>query len=217
MRFPRIMVLLTFLTLPAAVDAQPQKWELSAFGGYRWGGKLSDGSYSDDPVNLSNLQFENGPCWGVTAGYNINPRFEVELLFDRQHSSFKFVNDRLGADETIADGKVDYFMAGLSINLLPPDYKLMPYFTFYLGATHLVPNDSGLNSDWFAAAGYSLGVNYFFTERLGVLVENRGTSTIITSSASLLCDKDVPDRCIVLPRDTWMWQIGLAVGVVVAF
>ena len=192
-------------------DAGAQKWEFSAFGGYRWGGELGDGSYENFE---GTLHFENGPCWGLTAGYNINPRFEIELLYDRQHTSFKFEYERVGADTTLGDGKVDYLMAGLSINLLPEDYKLMPYFTFYLGATHVIP-DSGSDSSWFSAAGYALGVKYFFTEHLGAMVENRGTSSILTDSATLVCSDT--DRCVTLPADTWMWQIGLSLGVVVTF
>jgi opacity protein-like surface antigen len=201
------------LLLVMAADAGAQKWEFSAFGGYRWGGELGDGSYSNSE---GTLQFENGPCWGLTAGYNINPRFEIELLYDRQHTSFKFKNERVGADTTLGDGKVDYIMAGLSINLLPEDYKLMPYFAFYLGATRIVPDNSSSDSSWFTAAGYALGVTYFFTEHIGAMVENRGTSTILTDGATLLCG-DETDQCFTLPADTWMWQIGLALGVVVTF
>jgi opacity protein-like surface antigen len=214
MQMKPVTIVLALLAL-LATDADAQKWEFTAFGGYRWGGELSDGSTSDGTVNVSDLQFEDGPCWGLTAGYNINPRFEVELLFDRQHTSFKFMNERLGADSTLGDGKLEYLMGGISINLLDPEYKLMPYFTFYLGAAHLVPD--GAESNWFSALGYSLGVTYFFTENFGALIENRGTSTIVTDSSTLFCSEDNPDDCIVLPSDTWMWQVGLSVGVVVAF
>ena len=215
MQLKTTAILLALLCVLVA-DADAQKWEFSAFGGYRWGGELSDGSYNDDLLSTRDLQFENGPSWGLTAGYNITPRFEIELLYDRQYTSFKFVNERLGVDESLGEGRVDYLMAGLSINLLPPDYKLMPYFAFYLGATHILPHDTNLESNWFSAAGYALGVTYFFTEHVGAMVENRGTSTIITDSASLFCDHE-NERCIVLPRDTWMWQIGLSAGVVFTF
>ena len=151
----------------------------------------------------------------MTAGYKITDRFEVEVLYDRQHTSFKFVNERLGTDSTLGDGNVDYLMAGLSVDLLPPDYKLMPYFTFYLGATHIVADNA--DSNWFSAVGYALGATYYFSEHLGAMIENRGTSTIVTDSASILCSKDDPDNCIVLPTDTWMWQVGLSAGVVIAF
>ena len=183
-----ILILLTVL----APQAGAQKWEFSAFGGYRWGGELSDGSYGDD---TGTLKVDDGGCWGLTAGYHLNPRFEVEVLYDRQHTAFRFEYERAGADETLGEGKVDYLMAGLSVNLLPPDYKLMPYFTLYLGATHVVPNDPGLDSSWYSAAGYALGVTYLFTDHVGALVENRGTSTIVTDSATLLCGTE-PDQCI---------------------
>jgi len=214
MQLKPIAIVLLLLSVLAA-RAEAQKWEFAAFGGYRWGGELSDGSNNDDLVNVSDLQFESGPCWGLTAGYKITDRFEVEVLYDRQHTSFKFVNERLGADSTLGDGYVDYLMAGLSVDLLPPDYKLMPYFTFYLGATHIVADDA--DSNWFSAVGYALGATYFFTEHVGAMIENRGTSTIVTDNASILCSKDDPDNCIVLPADTWMWQIGLSAGVVIAF
>jgi opacity protein-like surface antigen len=207
------LILVILATL--ATDVSAQKWELTAFGGYRWGGELNDGSYTDNTVNVRDLQFEDGPCWGFKAGYNINPRFEAEIMYDRQHTSFKFVNESLGADTTLGDGKLDYVMGGVSINLLDPEYKLMPYFTFYAGGAHLVPDDA--DSKWFWALGYALGASYFFTENLGAMIENRGTSTVVTGNSTLFCSQDDPDNCIVLPRDTWMWQIGLSLGVVVAF
>jgi len=212
MRLKTTAILLALLTV-LVPEAGAQKWEFSAFGGYRGGGELSDGSYETDK---GTLKFDDGGCWGLKAGYHLNPRFEVELLYDRQHTAFRFEYERVGADETLGEGKVDSLMAGLSVNLLPPDYKLMPYFTFYLGATRIVPSESGLDSSWYSAAGYALGVTYLFTEHLGALVENRGTSTILTDGATLLCGAE-PDQCITLPQDTWMWQIGLAAGVVFVF
>lgn len=214
MHFKWIAIIVALVVVKAG-DAGAQTWEFTAFGGYRWGGELSDGSYSEDLVNVSDLKFDDGPCWGVTAGYHLNPRFEIEVLYDRQHTSFKFVNERLAADTTLGDGKLDYLMAGLSINLLPPEYKLMPYFTFYVGATHIVPDDA--ESNWFTSLGYALGVTYYFSDHLGAMLENRGTSTVVTGNSSLICSESDPNDCIVLPKDTWMWQVGLAVGVVVDF
>jgi opacity protein-like surface antigen len=211
MQLKTAVIVLALLQVSAA-DAGAQKWELSAFGGYRWGGELSDGSYES---STGTLNFEDGACWGLTAGYNINPRFEIELLYDRQHTSLRFEYERVGADTTFGDGKVDYIMAGLSVNLLEEDYKLMPYFSLYLGATRIVPDDSSSDSSWYTAAGYALGVTYFFTENLGAMVENRGTSTILTSQSTLVCTDT--DDCVTIPADTWMWQIGLSLGVVVTF
>jgi opacity protein-like surface antigen len=210
-----LMVFLAALAVLAALatDAEAQKWEFSAFGGYRWGGKLNDGRFSDDLVSVSDLRFDSGPTGAVTAGYNLTSRFEIEALYDRQRTSFKFVNDRLGADQTLGNGSLDYLMAGFSVNLLPPEYKLMPYFTFYLGAMHLVPDESSLESSWFSAVGYALGVTYYFTEHVGVMAVHHGTSVVITKGESLLCDSK-NERCIVLPSDIWMWQLGLSAGVV---
>ena len=211
----RIQTAIVFLALVLilAGDARAQKLQLTAFGGYRWGANLTDGNYES---LVGTLRFDNGPCWGFTAGYIINPRFEIELLYDRQHTSFEFQYEKVGADTTLGNGKLDYVMAGISFNLMPEDYKLMPYFTFYLGGTHIVPNNSNTDSSWYTAVGYALGVKYFFTERWGVLAVNRGASTILTSSTTLLCGSD-PDQCITLPADTWLWQFELALGAVVTF
>ncbi len=217
MQLVKIMLVLAMVSL-VAVDANAGKWELEAFGGYRWGGDLSDGSFADDPdnpVNVSDLQFTSGPSWGLSAGYNINPRFEIKLKYDRQHTSLKFVNTRLGADETLGDAKLDYLMAGVAINLVDEDFKLKPYFAFYLGATYLTPDALERDSSWYSALGYALGVKYFFNEHFGVMVENTGESTILTDGATLFCSDD--DRCVTIPRDTWMWQIGLSAGVVFTF
>ena len=91
----------------------------------------------------------------------------------------------------------------------------MPFFGFYLGATRIVPDDDSRESEWFSSLSYAVGVRYYFREWLGVLVQNRGTSSIITDSESLLCDDD--DRCIRIPKDTWMWQIDVSAGVIFAF
>lgn len=201
------------------VEVRAQKFEVTPFFGYRWGGELSDGSYSNYGPYVVSLDFASGPSYGVIAGYYIKPRYQIEVFWDRQETTLKVVNKTLDTSEDLADGKIDYIHAGLLMMLLPDDYKLKPFFSFSLGATQIIPSDSSIDSEWFSSVGFALGAKYYFSEHVGVRVSTRGVSTVVTDGDQYFCDEDEVNGqgCFVLPKDTWMWQIDLTLGVIVAF
>lgn len=213
----KIMFFWPVLAVLCVTDTAAQNWEITPFFGYRWGGKLDDGRYYEDRVVSSeDLQFESGMDYGLTVGYFVKPQIQIQAFWDRQHSSFKIINDRLGVDTTITDAKVDYYQIGVMMLPLDPEIRLQLFFAFSVGATYIIPRNSDVESEWFSSLGFTLGVRYFFTDDIAGLVQTRGMSTVMTENDHLFCD-DVTNECYGLPANTYMGQINVSVGAVFAF
>jgi hypothetical protein len=212
----KALVLLLIMTTMGVADAYAQRFEVTPNFGYRWGGKLSDGGYTEVGPYVVSLDFDSGPFYGLIAGYAIKPKLLIEGYWNRQHTALSVVNETLDESLSLGDGKIDYLQAGVSVLFFEPDIRLQPFFSFYLGATHIAPEEGGREGQWFSSVGYAIGVKYFFTDRIGARLQNSGMSTIVTDSESLFCAEG-GEPCFTLPKDTWMWQIDLSLGLIVAF
>ena len=212
----RTLVLLIALIAIGATDVAAQKWEVTPFVGYRWGGNLNDGVYEESVAGSEDLQFADGVDYGLTLGYFVKPKIQIQAFWDRQHSSFSIVNDRLGIDNQITDCTIDYYQVGVMMLPLDPEIRLQLFFSFTVGATYISPSESQYESEWFSSLGFTLGVRYFFTDHVAGLIQTRGMSTVMTEQDHLFCD-EVTQKCFGLPANTYMGQINLSAGVVFAF
>ena len=210
-----ILLFLVFSSLNAA-GVWAQKWEVSPFFGYRWGGELSDGTYGDPDTFDETLQFDAGPNYGLIVGYFVQPKIQVRAFWDRQNTSLDVIFEQLDKEEKLGDATIDYLHLGVLMLFLEPDIRLQPFFAFSLGGTYISPAGSSIDSSWFTSAGYAVGVRYFFTDNVGGFVQNRGTSSVITDGEKRFCN-DETDKCYTLPEDTWMFQIDISAGLIVAF
>jgi hypothetical protein len=211
-----MLALILALIATGATDVAAQKWEITPFLGYRWGGKLNDGVYEERVAGSDDLQFSSGVDYGLTLGYFVKPKIQIQAYWDRQNSSFGIVNDRLGIDTTLTDCTIDYYQVGFMMLPLDPEIRLQLFFSFSVGATYISPSDSRYEAEWFSSLGFTLGVRYFFTDHVGGLIQTRGMSTVMTEQDHLFCD-ELTQQCYGLPKDTYMGQINLSMGVVFAF
>ena len=93
------LLIVTMLIVGIAADASAQRWEITPFGGYRWGGTLDDGWATDDPQRTIDLVFDSGPNYGLILGFFVKPKYEIEVFVDRQHTTLKAVNDVYSLEE----------------------------------------------------------------------------------------------------------------------
>lgn len=212
----KISLMILTLTALNAVTVKAQKWEVSPFFGYRWGGELSDGSYGEPDAFDETLKFSAGPSYGLVVGYFVQPRIQVRAFWDRQHTSLDLLFEQLGEERRLGDGTIDYLHLGVMMLILEPDIRLQPFFAVSIGGTYIDPQGSAVDSGWYSSAGYALGVRYFFTDNFAGFVQNRGTSSVITDSEQHFCGEEA-DTCFTLPKDTWMYQIDISAGLVFAF
>ena len=213
----RSVLLISIVLLAGmAANAGAQRLEITPFGGYRWGGTLDDGIRPVEPTNTIDLVFDNGPNFGLIAGFFVKPNIQIEAFFDRQHSALRAVNDTYNLDKKAFDARIDYYHLGVLMLLMSPDDPLQPFFSFSLGWTQIRPGDSETNSEGFYSVGLALGVRYFFTDHIGIRGQSRMMSTVITDTKQYFCN-DETGECFELPEDTWMTQIDLSFGVIFAF
>ncbi len=210
-----VLVISIVLLTAIATDAGAQRWEITPFGGYRWGGTLDDGIQPVEPTVTIDLTFDNAPNYGLILGFFVKPNIEIEAFVDQQQTTLKAVRSVDNQEETLFDATITYYQLGLLMLLMSPDDPLQPFFSFSLGRAQIAPTDNS-KSEGFNAIGLALGVRYFFTDHIGIRGQSRMMSTVITDDKQYFCNDDT-GNCVELPANTWMTQIDLSFGVIIAF
>ena len=118
----------------------------------------------------------------VDPGLGNDATGQVQLLWSRQASKFKTPI----ATVSTFDLNIDYFHFG-GTYCWSKDKAFKPYVALSVGATHLQPIESGYNDEWRFSMGLGLGLKYFFTPRIGFILEGRGYGTFMGGSGSIYC------------------------------
>ena len=167
-----VLVLVGFVLLAASPPAWSQGLEVTALGGYRFGGTLKT-------VN-SDLVTEAAPSFGLTVGFQVRRDMQVELFYSRQTADLTVKGDGAGDEPEITRLGVGYWHVGWLYELQPPG-GIRPYVAVRLGATRFDPIDIDAGSVWRFSGGFGAGVRVFFTESVGVRVEAQLLSTAARS------------------------------------
>jgi len=169
-----LVVLVPGLALPC--QAFDRKVELSPFFGGRAGGTFKDGT-SD-----TTLSVDESLVYGLTLDVDYDPDRTLQLLWSRQHTSFKTpstVDDELKLD-------IDYYHFGGTYTW-GTDNTFLPYVVASIGATYFQPIDSDFSSELRFSMGIGLGLKYFLTPHIGLVIEGRGYGTFMGGSTSIFC------------------------------
>ncbi|MCK4511918.1 outer membrane beta-barrel protein [bacterium] len=166
------LVLVGLVLLAASPPARSQGLEISALGGYRFGGTLT--TVQDD------LVMEAAPSFGLTAGVQIRRDMQMELFYSRQSADITLKD--AGARDTpdVTKLGVEYWHIGWLYELRPPG-GIRPYVVVRLGATRFDPVNIEADNTWRFSGGFGAGVRVFFTESIGVRVEAQLLSTAARS------------------------------------
>lgn len=170
-----------FFILLSFMSALAQKAEIQPFIGYRF----SD-SFSMGPVMIGGNPHDDwnefiatsGISYGVTAGYFISNRVQIEFLWSRQNSSAEGRSAQ-GSEATFADMKVDNYHGNLLYHWGDADSRVRPFVFGGVGATSYNPSgyyDLGsvhFSTDWGG------GVKFFANKHLGLRVQGRWIPTYI--------------------------------------
>ena len=166
---PLLVGLVLLVTSPPAWS---QNVEITALGGYRFGGTLE--AVSGD------LVVEASPSFGLTVGFQVRHDMQMELLYSRQSADLTASTDGAGDEPEITRLGVGYWHVGCLYELRPPG-GIRPYVALRLGATRFDPIDIEADSIWRFSGGFGAGVRVFFTESFGVRVEAQVLSTAARS------------------------------------
>jgi hypothetical protein len=192
-------------------EAQPETlpFEVTAFGGYTWGGSFK---VVGDGGSLTNESMQSRAAFAAAFDYRLEDTRQYELFYSRESSHF-------GGNGTFpqTDMTVQYIHVGGTV-LLTDEKGLSPYIAGGIGATVLDPGGSAGGSAAKFSASLAMGVRWTFNQRFAVRVEARGFGTLMNPQTQLFCRSDQAGAaCLIQSRSSGFFQGQALAGAVFAF
>jgi hypothetical protein len=205
MRVPIWAAVFAFLlcVAPVAEGQTVDRVEVTAFGGYRFGGDLYEIA-SGRPVDA-----DGAPSFGVVLNMPFTRETQIEALVTHQQAGFT-VPAAEGGQEARFRVTVDHYQVGGLTELATG--RARPFLTGLLGLTRY--EASGDHELRFSASAGG-GVKLFPTPRLGVRLDGRVFATLVDAGADVLVC--APGICVGSINAWLVWQAELTTGVVVRF
>jgi hypothetical protein len=211
----------SLLTPGSALAERPidPSFEISAMGGYGWGGKIKldvldqiDGKLKIDP----------GPIASGMIGLRLRSD-EGKLIVFSYHRQFSSITLKIPSSSTSPGGGVTKIQSGdfhtgyvqVGGELDGKVGRARPFFGATLGATHFTPLDSGFGTEWFFSAGFYGGVKIPIGKHFGIRMQGRMMGTVLFADSDLFC---TGNSCLVsIDEVTGPIQGDLSGGFYVAF
>jgi hypothetical protein len=197
------------IVLPGA--ARAQRYELTPYVGYRWGGEFRGGNYVvGGATTVSDLKINDNPGYGLYFSYEAVPAVHLELGVEAQPTSLERRGHAERPDSALFDLSLYYIHGGMLYELVQGQQsRIRPYFGFTLGVTHLAPEGSRSGETQFSG-GFSLGAKTYVTRSVAVRIQGRFTSTYIGDGEKFFCDEN--DNCQSYNATTYLTQWDVSLG-----
>lgn len=207
---------LTFLIAAVPAAAQPRyhtsrsgQFEITPLAGYRLAGEFDAGNGRfDDDFLSADAEVEEGEFFGVIVGIPLGRDLKIELLANRQESTFIVDEGLFGPVEELGDVTLSYYHAGLAYEWGLGQVR--PFIAGSLGLTRFDPDFPELNAENRFSGSLGGGVKIFFSEAVGLRLEGRGFWT------DLSFDED-DDRYDRYDSDEGLYQGEASAGLIIAF
>ena len=205
MRVPIRAAVFAFLlcVAPVAEGQTVDRVEVTAFGGYRFGGEFYE-IVSGRPVDA-----DGAPSFGVVLNIPFTRETQIEALITHQQARFT-VPGADGGQGARFRVTVDHYQVGGLTELATG--RARPFLTGLLGLTRY--EASGDHELRFSAAAGG-GVKLFPTPRVGVRLDGRVFATVVDAEADVLACS--PGFCVGSINAWLVWQVEFTSGVVIRF
>jgi hypothetical protein len=198
----------------AQLAVVPQaRFELTAFGGYQWGGAFE--TFANGAVPPGELQISDAFGWGAILGFVADPQTVVELTYLRQDADISF-NPNVGTERALGGFAVNYVQLGGRYDFIHPGH-FTPFINLSLGIGIFDPKTEGIGSDTRFSWSVGTGAKYMFGEaqRLGLRLDGRLWVTPVPSGDyGVWCDFY---GCFAAEGTAWVTQGTVSGGLTVAF
>jgi hypothetical protein len=155
------------LLAPAALAAQPTRFEISPYAGYRLNGAIdSRDSFDQD------LEVKESAVYGLRLDIPLGSNLQLEILGNRQDSSFQLDEGVLEPSLELGDVTLDTVHAGLLYQW--GNGQVNPYVVFSGGITRIDPDFPDLESESRLSGSIGGGVKVFVNRNVGFRFEARG-------------------------------------------
>lgn len=167
----KALLTLALLLIPAFAAAQPGTFEITPFAGYRLGGEFdaSDEDFFDTDLDA---EIEESAIFGVIFGIPLTPNWKLELLANRQESTFIIDEGLLSPTIELGDVTVSMYHAGLAFEWGLG--QVSPFIVGTLGLARIEPDFPELNAENRFSASLGGGAKIFFSQNVGLRLEGRG-------------------------------------------
>jgi len=162
-----------------AGSAEAQSFEVTPFGGWRFGG-----SFEELSTNATS-SLDGTVSYGLIVGipWNAQDRSRLELMWSHQGTSLGLSDP----EQAELDVDVDYLHVGGMAPFRTPNERLEALLTGGLGATFLRPGLSGASSETRFSLSLGAGLLYRVSDRVGLRLEARGWWTFTETGGAVLC------------------------------
>jgi opacity protein-like surface antigen len=184
------------------------RFEITPYGGYRFGGTLNDTETGAEAELVDNSAF------GLILNLRESANTQWELIASRQTteadvSAFDALTPRVDVD-------VDTLQLGGTYQ--GEGDRVRPYLAATIGGTRLKAAVPDADSDTFWSFSIGGGLQMFPTSRLGLRLEARLWSTLIESNSKIFCSTGSNGGlCEIAIEGNALWQVETFAGVVFRF
>jgi opacity protein-like surface antigen len=183
------LVALLFSTLGVSSAFAQHEFEVTPFGGARFGGVIDFTNSIQTPNNPNVDYYTIKSTWnyGIMGDYTLFssiPGFQVEFMYNHEPTDLDQHIFQTNVKEFLTSADVDQYEWGFNYTFREGDRKIRPFVVGGLGLVHF---NSGGNLPFSNRFGYNLGggVKYFFTRHLGARAEVRWAPARTTTGIQL--------------------------------
>jgi hypothetical protein len=177
---------------------------VTAYGGYRMGGQLTDTATDRD------VDVKSHASYALAVDIGLDPQSQIQLFYSHQKTALSSGLFTPTANDFPLT--IEYFHIGGTYFIHGVGYG--GYMVGGLGATRLKPADSSLGSDTKFSANLGFGYMLPIGRHLGLRFEVRGYATLLENNSSLFCSNGT---CVVTVKGNALYQGEALVGLSVRF
>lgn len=194
------------LVAPASFShaAESHALEITAFGGYRFGGRLE--------VVLGRLVMDDAPVFGGVLGYRVAPDALVEFTYIQENTELVFEPTASGDNVAVTDIAIrSFYLGGTYEHGLG---NVRPYAGMSVGMSRFDPSLETAEAETRFSFHFLGGVRTDFSQQVGLKFGVRGVfSTPPDDGSTILCTDD--ETCYVQSGNSLTSQFDFTVGLVV--
>lgn len=196
--------------------AQPARFEVSPYLGYRFGGGLQAGTVNQPTLpGLEDLGFKNNLNLGLSGTVRLHRGILAEVFGERMSSGLEVDEGSTQPNFPQLDLTLWYLHAGVNWEVNnSEESQLRPLVGVSVGTTVMDPTDERASEARFSI-GILLGVKYFPGDTWGVRLHGRFMSTYLAEGSSLF--QDASGDVYTIPETTYMTQFDFSAGLVFPF
>jgi hypothetical protein len=191
--------------LAVTSTAAAQTFEITPFGGWRFGGGFADLETGAD------LDLDDSLSYGVILSipWNDPPRSRVELIWSRQDTSVSAPDTH----DPVFDLDVQYLHFGGMVPFKTSNDRLETLISGGVGATFMRPGADGAGSEVLFSLSVGVGLLYHASDHIGIRLEARGYYTFTEADAAIFC----AGGCVIAFSTGGFGQGELTAGLQIAF